>query len=156
MIVMLLEWTLDDAIVGWATCVVASEDVRVVVYASDARAGPEPFLGAVTRIVTGEHSARVDFEAEPITYRWILDRVDEDRVCIRLVRLDDYLMDDALGVELWTDRPLVAEFGETVLRCFDLVATTYGDGSYRERWTRPFPHPQVERLRAALANKPID
>ncbi len=143
---MLLTWTLRDA--GWADVAVTDHQTQADAAASYVSEAPEDLLTAVARLVLGEAETRVQFEAEPTAFRWILRRDGHD-VAIRLLELADGRAPDNAGTEIWSSRQSVDTLARTVLRCFDQVAHQHGEDEYRRRWRRPFPRSELEALRTA-------
>lgn len=138
-----LQWTVTTG--GWADCLVADQDAEVAVEASRISEAPEELLTAVARVLTSESEARADFPGEPGGFRWILRRAGED-VRIRILQLPGRGGGDLAGPEIWTSRQPLDVLVRTVIRCFDAVAETYGEGEYHRRWRRPFPRSQLEAL----------
>jgi hypothetical protein len=146
---MSFTWTLSDSIVGWAECTAADQYTHARVNASDVTGGPEYLLRAVRELVSGAERARAEFEAEPVTYRWIFCR-DGATICIQILRLDDRRQPDDAGTLIWTSRQRIDVLGQAITSGFDQVARNLGETGYRSSWMRPFPHAELEDLRTAL------
>lgn len=81
-----ITWTLRHH--GWAFIKVADDHGESQVFASYVTDGPEQFLYAIARLVSGDEDARAEFEGEPQVYRWFFHRDGSD-VDIRLVEAKD-------------------------------------------------------------------
>lgn len=143
---MQLVWTLSGP--GWADCAIADHQAEVEVTASDISAAPEDLLTAVARLVSGELETRVQFEAEPTAFRWILYREGTD-VWIRVLKLADGSKHDNTGTEIWSSQQSIGAVARAVVRCFDEVARKYGESGYRGKWGEHFPRFELEALRDA-------
>ncbi|MEU2469356.1 hypothetical protein ABZ580_35070 [Streptomyces sp. NPDC012486] len=143
---MQLVWTLSGR--GWADCTISDHQAEAEVTASYISTAPEDLLTAVARLVTGEAEARVQFEAEPTAFRWILYREGSD-VWIRVLELADGSKHDNAGTEIWSSQQGIGTVARAVVRCFDDVARKYGESGYRGKWGEHFPCSELEALRAA-------
>ncbi|MCX4804459.1 hypothetical protein ACFWWM_16680 [Streptomyces sp. NPDC058682] len=141
---MQLVWTLNGR--GWADCTVADQQAEAEVTASYISTAPEDLLTAVARLVTGEAEVRVQFEAEPTAFRWILYREGTD-VWIRVLELADGSKHDNAGTEIWSSQQSIDTVARAVVRCFDEVARKYGESGYRGKWGEHFPRCELEALR---------
>ncbi len=123
-------------------------DAAVELTASYISSAPKDLLTAVARLVAGGTEARVQFEAEPTAFRWIFCRDgDVDTVRLRLLELRDGGVHDDAGTELWSGTLGVDRLARAVVRCFDEVATVYGESGYRDTCGRYFPRSELEALR---------
>ncbi|OEJ35367.1 hypothetical protein BGK67_00675 [Streptomyces subrutilus] len=110
----------------------------------------------MARLVTGEAEARVQFEAEPTAFRWILYREGTD-VWIRVLKLTDGSKHDNAGTEIWSSQQSIGTVARAVVRCFDEVARTYGESGCRGKWGEHFPCFELEALREAWhTSRPLD
>lgn len=100
----------------------------------------------MARLVAGETETRVQFEAEPTAFRWIFCR-DGDTVRLRLLELRHGGVHDDAGTELWSGTLGADGLARAVVRCFDEVATVYGESGYRGKWGEHFPRSELEALR---------
>lgn len=141
---MRMTWVLDGR--GWVTCTVEDHQAKAEFSVSYITNAPEDLLTAVARLVSGEAETRVQFEAEPTAYRWILYRQADD-VWIRLLELRDGRDHDSKGTEIWSGQLGIDVLGRSVIRCFDEVARTYGESGYRGKWGEHFPRTELEALR---------
>ena len=149
---MRITWTLTGT--GWADVRVGDDRSEAAVVASYISGAPEELLTAVARLATGAGEARAQFEAEPTAYRWIFAR-DGDAVSIRLLQLPDGdLLDDG-GTEIWRTSQDVDTLVRAVVRCFDEVASAYGESGYEQAWREPFPRRELERLRTAWRERNV-
>lgn len=139
-----ITWTLAGH--GWADCTVEVHTVKAGLTASYTSSAPEDLLTAVARLVAGASEARVQFEAEPAAFRRILFR-EEDTVRLRLLELRHGRDHDNAGTELWSGALSVDGPARAVVRCFDEVATVYGESEYRGKWGEHFPRSELEALR---------
>ncbi|GAA2113104.1 hypothetical protein [Streptomyces synnematoformans] len=140
-----LAWRLDGH--GWADCTVTDRQAVIVLTASYVTGAPEEFLTALARLIAGETETRAQFEAEPTAYRWIFSRENE-YVWTRVLELRDGRDHDNKGTEVWLSRYPIDELARAAIRCFDDVARTYGESSYRGKWGRHhFPRTDLEALR---------
>ncbi|MFE6052553.1 hypothetical protein ACFQ6N_17505 [Kitasatospora sp. NPDC056446] len=78
---------------------------------------------------------------------WIFYRTGDD-VRIRLLQLPDGAKHDNAGTEIWSTRQSVDVVARAVIRCFDEVATKYGESGYRGEWGEHFPRTELEALRS--------
>ncbi|MET9030445.1 hypothetical protein ABZW96_33230 [Nocardia sp. NPDC004168] len=143
---MSLTWNLNGT--GWADVVVTGQQAQVEVTASCITDAPEDLLTAVARVVLGEKETRAQFEAEPTAFRWIFYR-EGNAVWIRVLELPDGRKHDNAGIEIWSSWQTIETLGRSVIRCFDEVATKYGESGYRGKWTQHFPRSELEALRTA-------
>jgi hypothetical protein len=150
---MSLDWRLAEH--GWADCTVADAENKVHVTASYVAEAPEGLLTAVARLVVGATETRVQFEAEPTAFRWIFSRGGDD-VRVRILQLPDGGRPDEAGTEIWSSLQTVDSVARAVIRCFDEVAQRHGEGGYHRKWRSPFPRFELEALRTAWRNQPID
>ncbi|WP_216677926.1 hypothetical protein [Streptomyces sp. MNP-20] len=141
---MRITWTLGAH--GWADCTVADQQVEAVLTASHISNAPEEFLTAAARIVVGEKETRAQFEAEPTAYRWICYREGEE-VWVRVLELRRGSDHDNKGMEIWSAQLSIDAFVRAVIRCFDEVAQSYGESTYRGKWGEHFPRTELEALR---------
>jgi hypothetical protein len=147
-----ITWTLTGP--GWADVRVGDDRGEAEVVASYISGAPEELLTAVTRLACGAGEARAQFEAEPTAFRWIFTRAGDD-VAIRLLELPDGDLLDDRGTEVWTTTQPVDALVRAVVRCFDEVASTYGESGYEQSWRDPFPRPELERLRSAWRERNV-
>ncbi|ONH26442.1 hypothetical protein BL253_24695 [Pseudofrankia asymbiotica] len=103
-------------------------------------------MTAVARLVTGETKTRAQFEAEPAAFRWIFYRQGDD-AWLRILELRHGRDHDNRGTELCSCPLSVDGLARAVIRCFDQVATTYGESGYYGKWDRHFPRLELEALR---------
>jgi hypothetical protein len=143
---MQLVWTLSGR--GWADCTIADHLAEAEVTASYISTAPEDLLTAVARLVTGEAEVRVQFEAEPTAFRWVLYREGTD-VWIHVLELADGSDHDNAGTEIWSSQQSTGTVARAVIRCFDEVARKYGESGYRGKWGEHFPRFELEALRDA-------
>jgi hypothetical protein len=80
----------------------------------------------------------VTFEGEPRQYRVSLEPAGGN---IQIRVLDS-------AIELWAEPVPVDDVARSVVRAFDRVARELGDEAYEAQWRRPFPHRELETLRA--------
>ncbi|WP_181018923.1 hypothetical protein [Streptomyces roseicoloratus] len=139
-----ITWTLAGS--GWVDCTLEDHQARVELTASYIGNAPEGFLAAVARLVGGEAETRAQFEAEPTAYRWIFHREGED-TWLRLLELRDGSDHDNKGTEIWSSQLGIDQLARAVIRCFNEVAQTYGESSYRGKWGEHFPRTELEALR---------
>lgn len=139
-----ITWTLGAR--GWADCALEDQHAKAEFTASYITRAPEEFLTAVARLLSGEIETRVQFEAEPTAYRWIFSREGED-VWIRVLELRDGSHQDNRGAEVWLSRLGIEQLVRAVIRCFDEVAYSHGESSYRSKWGADFPRTELEALR---------
>lgn len=139
-----LTWTLRHH--GWAICEVADRYSAVEAIASYVTDGPEQFLTAVARIVSGATAARAEFEAEPTVYRWTFHRHASD-VEVHLLRAPSYHITDTASAVIWTSTLALDALARAVVRAFDDVAYRYGEDGYEQTWGRPFPTTELQALR---------
>ncbi|WP_170837893.1 hypothetical protein [Streptomyces sp. TP-A0874] len=139
-----ITWTLAGH--GWADCAVEANAAKAELTASYITSAAEDLLTAVARLVAGEPETRVQFEAEPTAFRWIFYR-EEDAVWLRLLELRHGGEHDNAGTELWSGTLSVDGLARAVVRCFDEVATVYGESGYRGKWGEHFPRSELEALR---------
>ncbi|MEU7062851.1 hypothetical protein [Streptomyces sp. NPDC046161] len=133
-----LVWTLSGH--GWADCSISDRKGGAEVTASYITSAPEDLLTAIARLVGGEAETRAQFEAEPTAFRWIFYRTGDD-VWIRVLQLPDGAEHDNAGSEVWSTQQSVDAVARAVIRCFDEVATRYGQSGYRGKWGEHFPVP---------------
>ncbi|MFE2307785.1 hypothetical protein, partial [Streptomyces sp. NPDC059411] len=114
--------------------------------ASNISTAPEAILRAYLGLVTGVAEVRVQFEAEPTAFRWILYREGTD-VWIRVLELADGSNHDNAGTEIWSSQQSIGTVARAVVRCFDEVARKYGESGYRGKWGEHFPRFELEALR---------
>jgi hypothetical protein len=50
--------------------------------------------------------------------------------------------------QLWTGTRPLDQVARSVVRAFDQVARELDDETYESQWRRPFPHRELEHLRA--------
>lgn len=143
---MSVTWSLAGS--GWADIVVADHQAEAEATASYITTAPEDLLTAVARLVLGENETRAQFEAEPTAFRWIFYREGTD-VWTRLLELPDGRKHDNAGTEIWSSWQTVDTVARAVVRCFDEVASKYGESGYRGKWNEHFPRFELEALRAA-------
>ncbi|MFE9560172.1 hypothetical protein ACFYM0_03605 [Streptomyces sp. NPDC006487] len=146
---MQLVWTLNGR--GWADCTITDHQAEAEVTASSISTAPEDLLTAMARLVTGEAEVRVQFEAEPTAFRWILYREGTD-LWIRVLELADGSKHDNAGIEIWSSLQNIDSAVRAVVRCFDGVAQKYGVSGYRGKWGEHFPRSELEALRKAWHN----
>jgi hypothetical protein len=142
---MRITWTLTG--VGWAEVRVGDDAAEASLVASYVTAAPQELLAAVTRIAAGSAEARAQFEAEPTAFRWIFTRDGQEAV-VRVLELPDGDLQDAGGAEIWRTTQHVDTVVRAVVRCFDEVASAYGESGYELSWKSPFPREDLERLRS--------
>ncbi|MFF2410700.1 hypothetical protein [Streptomyces sp. NPDC058092] len=141
---------------GWADCTVEASAARAELAASYISSAPEDLLVAVARLVAGESETRAQFEAEPTAFRWIFYR-EGDSAWLRLLELRHGSDHDSAGAELWSGALSVDGLVRAVVRCFDEVATVYGESNYRSKWGEHFPRDELEALRRIWrARRPTD
>jgi hypothetical protein len=140
------KWRLEGS--GWASCVVADEVGEAEVVASYVTDGPEQFLRAVANVTYDDRPTRAEFEAEPLVFRWYFER-DDKTVTIRLVETRETGAPDNSGRTIWSGRHAADVLLRAVVRAFDAVLNDLGDAEYEAQWGRPFPHSEVEAVRAA-------
>ncbi|MFJ2864000.1 hypothetical protein [Kitasatospora sp. NPDC087314] len=140
-----LVWTLNGH--GWADCRIADGHADAEVTASYITSAPEDLLTAIARLVSGEAETRAQFQAEPTAFRWIFYRAGDD-VWIRVLQLPDGSKHDNAGTEIWSTQQSVDAVARAVIRCFDEVATKYGESGYRGKWGEHFPRTELEALRS--------
>ncbi|WP_199818949.1 hypothetical protein [Streptomyces sp. NRRL B-1347] len=131
---------------GWADCTVEDERAKAELTASYISNAPEEFLTAVTRLVGGETETRAQFEAEPTAYRWIFYGEGEDG-WVRVLELRHGSDHDNKGTEIWSAQLPIDTIARAVILCFDEVARSYGESSYRSKWGEHFPRTELEALR---------
>jgi hypothetical protein len=146
MAAMSFTWTLLRA--GWADCYVEDASGKAKAHISYITRAPEEFLEAVSRLVLGAPEQRVQFEAEPNAFRWAFAQ-HQGQVDIRLFEVPDATLPDTAGTTLWTSRQPTSALAGAIIRAFDQVEEEHGEDSYFERWRSPFPHLELNALRAA-------
>jgi hypothetical protein len=148
-----ISWTLTG--VGWAEVRVGDDRSDATLTASYVSgAAPQELLIAVSRNAAGATEARVQFEAEPEAYRWILTR-DGEQVDVRVLRLADGDLHDGAGTDVFTTSQPVDVLVRAVVRCFDEVFSAYGESVYESSWKSPFPREELERLRSAWRERNV-
>ncbi|MFI0943870.1 hypothetical protein [Streptomyces sp. NPDC021020] len=135
-----ITWTLVGR--GWAKCVAEADAARVELTASYLSTAPEDLLTAVARLAAGETETRAQFEAEPTAFRWIFHREGDD-AWLRLLELRHGGEHDKAGTELWSGPVSMDRLVGAVVRCFDEVATVYGESGYRGKRGEHFPRGEL-------------
>jgi hypothetical protein len=138
---------------GWSECTVRADERAVTVTASYLSDALGSLSDAVLAVLLGSRTAKASFDEEPGEYRWVFDRVSEDRIRVRILSFD----------ELWAHRPdeegkvlLDTEcrlwtFAGALLSELQRLLAKYGESGYRERWgEHPFPLTQMKRIEEAL------
>ena len=133
-----MTWSVHD---GWADVRLADSAAEVMISASYVTAAPEDLLTAVTRLLRGDTETRAEFEAEPTVYRWHFRR-GGDAVGLRITEHPGHRRP---GTEIWSTRQQLGTLARTAVRAFDALAPA----EYERDWRRPFPHHELEGLRAA-------
>ncbi|MGV9994115.1 hypothetical protein [Streptomyces sp. NPDC003374] len=141
---MRITWVLGAH--GWADCTLEDQHAKAELTASSITSAPEALLTAVARLVAGEMTTRVQFEAEPTAYRWIFYR-EGDGIWIRVLELRGGSDHDNRGTEIWSSQLGINQLARAVIRCFDEVAQTHGESGYRGKWGEHFPRTELEALR---------
>lgn len=141
---MRMTWTLDGH--GWADCTVENHQTKAELTASYITSAPEDLLTALARLITGEREASAQFEAEPTAYRWTFYREGDDS-WVRVLELRQGSDHDNKGTEIWSAQLPIDALVRSVIRCFDEVARSYGESSYRSKWGEHFPRTELEALR---------
>jgi len=146
------KWTLEGN--GWASCVVADDAGEAEAVASYITDGPEQFLRAVANMTYRDGPILAEFEAEPMVYRWFFEREGQS-VSIRLVEALNGGASDEAGRTIWCGRHAADVLCRTIVRAFDAVLNNLGDAEYEAQWRRPFPHSEVEAVRAAYRSRKL-
>ncbi|MDG9709523.1 hypothetical protein [Streptomyces sp. DH10] len=137
-------WTLDGH--GWAGCILENHQAKAELTASCVTNAPEDLLTALARLIAGETEARAQFEAEPTAYRWIFYREGDDS-WVRMLELLHGSHHDNKSTEIWSAQLPINVLIRAVIRCFDEVARSYCESSYRSKWGEHFPRVELEALR---------
>jgi len=143
---------------GWSECELEIDEQRVVASASYLSDALDELCRAVVEILRGERSSRAAFDEEPGEYRWLFDRIGDERLRIRVLDFP----------ELWGNRPdeegellfdaecRLRTFAGALLSELQRLLETYGESGYREKWAEhEFPMRRMHQLRDLLsASKP--
>lgn len=146
MATMSFAWTLLGA--GWAECRVEDSHGHAEACFSYISPAPEDFLSAVARLVLGTSEQRVQFRGEPDVFRWIFHQ-DRGQVTIRLLWAREETRPDETSTLIWISQQPVDTLARATIRAFDQLKTEHGDHDYLQQWRSPFPHQELEALRAA-------
>ena len=162
-----VDWRLVGT--GWAKVDVRAGGAQVTITASYLSDPLTSVVEAAARLLSGSTQSTVSFEEEPGEYLWILRRMDESRVRLRILAfglerahptapiesLDGQTASVVLDVELET-----LEFATGVLQALRLIEGDYGLDGYEKEWVRyAFPLAQKAHLEAAIiqaSEKPVE
>jgi hypothetical protein len=138
---------------GWAECRISLGTKSTSIsasYLSDA-------LGALAnhtcQMLQGTTECSFSFDEEPGEYRWILHRIDPDRLEVRILEFP----------ELWSNAPnsegklifeatcRLKDFGQAVATALNKLIEQHGEEGYHEKWgEHPFPLESHKNLKLLL------
>jgi len=139
---------------GWAECEVEVGDQRVVATASYLSDALDELCRAVVELLRGEPSSRAAFDEEPGEYRWLFDRVAEDRVRVRVLEFRELWGNrpDAEGQLVFDAECRLRTFAGALLSELQRLLRSYGEAGYKEKWAEHgFPSRRIDQLRDLLA-----
>ena len=149
----------DLGLHGWATIQILagplSYEAGTFSYLTDALGD---LVRAALAITTGAYRARFSLSGEPMEWRWLIERRnnDPDKLELRILSFADAFADepDDRGRHEFSASCGADEFARAVSGAAEAVLGLHGLEGYHERWMEyPFPLRALRALQTALATK---
>ena len=135
---------------GWAECMFELNGQCATVSASYLSHALDDLCRATVEVLSGRPRSEAVFEEEPGKYRWVLDRVRERELRIRLI--DGVITPENRSATVLVDSECQAtEFAEVLLSELQRLLELHGEEGYLDKWVRfPFPRDRLAQLSTLL------
>ena len=147
---MTLRFRYDLIGTGWAECMLELDGQRATISASYLSDALDELCRATVDVLSGRPRSKAVFEEEPGKYRWVLDRVGERGLRIRLI--DGVITPENRKETVLIDSVCQArEFAEALLSELQRLLELHGEEGYLDKWVRfPFPRDRLAQLSTLL------
>jgi len=141
--------------VGWSKCELKIEkqslEMTDISYLSDAL---WDLVNSYNCLLKGENTKDVFFAGEPTGYSWIFEKLDTDRITIKIF-LNTW--DEELEIHrdkvLLESECLIIDFGQALYQCLEEILKTYGLDEYKKVCGEyEFPFFEYRELKDLLDN----
>ena len=145
---------LSDLNHGWVIADVSTDEQSYRMFVSYISDGLYYLAEATLTVVRSSFSDTVTFTGmdEPGQDRWILRRIDADRIAIKILSFQDSLsrLPDERGETAFEAECTPIRLLRQVKGQLHVLLNKYGEEGYLLRWRHPFPMRQFRQLEAML------
>jgi hypothetical protein len=142
---------------GWSECTIDVFGQRCVVTASYLSDALRELVSGVNHILGGGSEARFRFDEEPGEYRWILSRITDQAVAIRILEFAELWGEkaDSEGKQLFEATCPIRYVADALLQTLNALLAEHGIEGYRKKWLEAeFPKDDYLKLCAHLGFEP--
>jgi len=143
---------------GWSKCVLEINNQRIELHASYLSDALGDLSLAIYNIISGEDYAKAIFTKEPGEYRWVLQRINDRIINLKIIKYHDYCLNlpDEDGILVFEARINLLEFVNAFLEGVEKTIDKYGIKGYKEIWDLyDFPLETIEKIKESGSKKEV-
>jgi len=142
---------------GWSACTLDVYGQQCQVTASYLSDALLELISGVSHVLGKGTEARFSFDEEPGEYRWILKRLENDGLSLRILAFDELWghQPDEEGEQIFDVTCPVRELSLALLNALNQILDEYGVEGYNDKWHQSeFPYDQYSAL-CELLGEPV-